>query len=107
MRQFWPDRAGPPPSACWQLFFLQAIVQEVQGEPEAAIESLLTSARLNGSFRATHYNLAMLYRDLALASDGDPTRRAYAQQAVQSLEAYLRHTATPEEITAMLGEEFR
>lgn len=106
LQQFWPDRVSAPPPACWQLFFLQAIVQELRGQPEAAIESLLISERLNGSFPATRYNLAMLYRDQALGSEDPASRARYARQALDSLHRHLRRPPTPAEITAILGETF-
>ena len=107
LQQFWPDRSAPPPTVTWQLLFLKAIVEEVGGHPHAAIESLLTSQRLNDRYPATAFNLAMLYRDQALQSDDPGQRRAYAEQARESLNAYHRRIATPAEVVAALGEEFQ
>ena len=57
------------------------------------------------AFRGTRFNLAMLYRKLALASEDAATRRAYAQQAIDSLGKHLRREPTPEMISRTLGAE--
>lgn len=65
MNKFWPDRQQSPPPETYYLFFLQSLVQQVGGEDDAALQSLLTSDRLHPNFDATNLNLARLYRELA------------------------------------------
>ena len=92
LNTFWPDRSGPPPAPTWQLFFLRAIVEEIRGRPEAAIESLLTSLSMNEAFAASHQNLAMLYRRQALM-DTSPTQKAGdARKAVTHYRRYIMLT---------------
>src|SRR5262249_12481418 len=53
LNHFWEDRSQPPPPATAYLFFLKSLVQEVSGQPQLALESLLTSDRLKPGFDAT------------------------------------------------------
>jgi hypothetical protein len=88
--QFWPDRSQPPPVATAYLFFLKSIVQEVTGEPEAALQSLLTSDRLKPAFDATNLNLAELYRKLAQKAADPVQRRTYACAARDRFSQYVK-----------------
>jgi hypothetical protein len=80
LKQFWPDHRQPPPPETYSLFFLQSIVQEVNGEPEAALESLLTSDRLRPKFDSTNLNLARLYHKLATTASDLKQRETYASR---------------------------
>jgi hypothetical protein len=89
LKQFWPDHRQPPPPETYFLFFLQSIVQEVKGEPEAALESLLTADRLHPKFDSTQLNLSRLYHKLA-GTAGDPKQReTYAIAARDRFAEYL------------------
>ncbi len=89
LAEFWPDRQKPAPQATWFLFFLQSLVQEVKGEPTAALASLLTSDRLRGHFDATNLNLARLYRKLAGTAANPQQRETYARAARERFAAYI------------------
>ena len=65
LAQFWSDHRQTPPSQTAFLFFLQSITQEVRGEPEAALTSLLIADQLRPKFDSTLLNLALLYHKLA------------------------------------------
>jgi hypothetical protein len=89
LAQFWPDHGQPPPPDIYFLFFLKSIVQEVGGEPEAALASLLTSDSLHPNFDSTSLNLARLYRKLSKAT-ADPRQRAvYARDAQDRFAEYI------------------
>jgi len=89
LAEFWPDHRQPPPPDIYFIFFLKSIVQEVSGEPEAALASLLTSDRLHPKFDSTNLNLARLYRKLSKAAT-DPMRRAvYARDAQDRFAEYI------------------
>jgi len=89
LKQFWPDRQQPPSPDTYFLFFLQSIVQEVNGEPEAALASLLTSDRLHPKFDSTNLNLARLYRKLAAAATDPKQKEAYARNARDRFAEYI------------------
>jgi hypothetical protein len=89
LAEFWPDRRQSPPSNTYFLFFLRSIVQEVNGEPEAALTSLLTADNLHPRFDAINLNMARLYHKLADA-DADPKQREiYARDACDRFEEYI------------------
>jgi len=90
LTEFWRDRRGPPPPATSYLFFLKSIIQEVTGEPEEALSSLLTSDRLRPRFDATNLNLARLYRKLAASASDPQQRHTYACAARDRFTAYIR-----------------
>ncbi len=75
LAEFWRDHRQPPPPETSFLFFLQSLAQEAQGNPDAALASLLTSDRLHPGFDATNLNLAQLYRKLARTAK-TPQQRA-------------------------------
>lgn len=79
--KFWPDHRQSPPSETSYLFFLQSIVQQVKGQPQAALESLLTSDRLRPHFGPTNLNLAELYRGLAASAQTPQQQQIYLQDA--------------------------
>jgi len=72
--QFWPDQKQPPPAEIYNLFFMRSLIQEVGGEPEAALASLLTADQLHPRFDSINLNLANLYKKLA-ATAKDTTQR--------------------------------
>jgi hypothetical protein len=82
LNEFWPDQKRPPPPSTSFLFFLQSLIQEVQGHPEAALASLLTSDQLHPAFDSTVLNLSRLYRKLADAAT-DPQQRAVNLRAAR------------------------
>jgi len=89
LKQFWPDRQQSPPPDTYFLFFLQSIVQEVNGEPEAALTSLLTSDRLHPKFDSTNLNLARVYRKLASAATDPKQKETYARDAKDRFAEYI------------------
>jgi hypothetical protein len=102
LRQFWPDRRQPSPPETYFLFFLQSIVQEVKGEPEAALKSLLTSDHLHPKFDSTNLNLSRLYHKLAGTAADPRQRETYAIAARDRFAEYIAlvyrgRAATPED----------
>jgi hypothetical protein len=101
LAEFWRDRRQPPPPDTYFLFFLQSIVQEVNGEPDAALASLLISDRLHPKFDATNLNLAHLYRKLAQTAK-DPQQQTYARAAKDRFSEYIalafRNRPAPPEV---------
>jgi hypothetical protein len=89
LTEFWRDRQRPPPRATYFLFFQKAIVQEVNGDPEAALVTLLTSDRLLPNFDATNLNLARLYRKLAPGFKEPRQRAVYASAARDRMTEYI------------------
>ncbi len=89
LEQFWPDRRQPPPPDTYFLFFLQSIVQEVNGQAEAALASLLTSDRLHPKFDSTNLNLARLYRKLAKTAADPEQKETYARDARDRFAEYI------------------
>jgi hypothetical protein len=87
--KFWSDRQQPPPPETYYLFFLQSLIQEVKGEPEPALASLLTSDQLRPKFDSTNLNLARLYRKLANASVDPKQREIYARNAQDRFAEYI------------------
>jgi hypothetical protein len=102
LAQFWRDRRQPPPPDTYFLFFLQSIVQEVKGEPEAALASLLTADQLHPKFDSTNLNLARLYRKLSKAAVDPKQKKTYARAAQDRFAEYIaltfRNRPTPPEV---------
>ena len=102
LAQFWSDRQQPPPPETYFLFFLQSIVQEIKGEPAAALESLLTADRLHPKFDSTALNLSRLYHKLAGTTTDSKLREAFAIAARDRFAEYIAlvyrgRPATPED----------
>ena len=87
--KFWPDQRQAPPSEISYLFFLQSIVQQVKGQPQAALDSLLMSDRLRPHFGPTNLNLAELYRGLAAAVQTPQLQQSDLQNAKSRYEEYI------------------
>ena len=108
INEFWRDRAQSPPASISQLFFLKSILQEVSGELEAALQSLLVADQLKPRFDSTNLNLARLYRKLAQKATDSARRRTYACSARDRFKLYIelafRGRATPPEVQAELKE---
>lgn len=90
LAEFWRDRQEPPPPETSYLFFLQSLIQEVKGDPDAALASLLTSDRLHPGFDATNLNLAQLYRKLAGSAKTPRQREAYIRAARDRHAEYIK-----------------
>jgi len=102
LSEFWRDRQQPPPPETYYLFFLQSITQEINGEPEAALESLLTADRLHPGFDAINLNMARVYRKLAGTAKDPQQRETYAIAARDRFAEYIAlayrgRAATPED----------
>ena len=81
LAQFWTDHRQTPPAQTYFLFFLQSITQEMRGEPEAALTSLLLADQLRPKFDSTLLNLALLYHKLAGLTTESNQRASYAVAA--------------------------
>jgi hypothetical protein len=108
LAEFWRDRSQAPPPETAYLFFLQSIVEEIKGEPEAALSSLLTSDRLRPGFDATNLNLARLYYKLAESAHDASQRQTCAQAARDRFKIYIalafHGRSAPPEISRELAE---
>jgi len=89
LAEFWSDRRQPPPPATAHLFFLRSLTEQVKGDREAALASLLTSDRLRPRFDATHLNLARLYQELAGTATEPQQRATYLRAARDRLASYV------------------
>ena len=89
LAEFWRDRQQPPPQETYYLFFLQSIVQEVNGKPEAALASLLTADSLHLGFDAINLNMALLYRKLSKTTVDPKQRETYARVAQDRFAEYI------------------
>jgi hypothetical protein len=99
LNEFWPDEKQSPPPQTAFLFFLRSLIEEVEGRPETALASLLTSDRLKPGFDSTNLNLSRVYRKLAEAAT-DPSQRAVNLRAArdrfaQYLQIAYRHRSPP------------
>lgn len=108
LTKFWPDRQQSPPPETSYLFFLQSLVQQVEGKPDAALQSLLISDRLHPGFDSTNLNLAELYRQLAASTQTPQQRQIYLNDALDRLQNYItlefRGRPAPPEIQKELTE---
>jgi hypothetical protein len=108
LKQFWPDRNQSPPPETYFLFFLQSLLQEVQGEPEKALASLLTSDQLHPRFDSTDLNLSRLYHQLAGTTTNSVQRQEYARAAHDRLAEYIaldyRGTPAPLDLQKELAD---
>ncbi len=108
LAQFWPDQKQSPPPDTYFLFFLKSIVQEVAGEPEAALASLLTADRLRPKFDSTNLNLALLYHKLAGTAVDSGQKQTFARAARDRYAQYIALTwcgrPAPKEIQKQLAE---
>lgn len=106
--QFWPDRQQTPPSETYFLFFLKSIVQEVAGEPEAALASLLTADQLHPKFDSTQLNLALLYHKLAATTNDLKRKKLFSLAArdryVEFIALTYRGRPAPPEVQKQLAE---
>jgi hypothetical protein len=87
--KFWLDHRQSPPPETSYLFFLLSIVQQVNGQSQAALDSLLMSDRLRPHFGPTNLNLAELYRVLAAAAQTSQQQQSDLQDAKSRYEEYL------------------
>lgn len=90
LKQFYPDPQLPPPTATWQLFFMKSIVQEVQGELQTALASLLIADRAHPHFAAINLNLALLYGKLSASAEG-AQKHAFAISARDRYAQYIAY----------------
>jgi hypothetical protein len=90
LADFWRDRQQPPPPETYFLFFLQSLIQEVRGEPDAALASLLISDQLHPRFDSTNLNLSRLYHKLAGNSQNLQQRETYLLAARDRFATYLK-----------------
>jgi len=90
------------------LFFLKSIVQEVAGEPEAALASLLTADQLHPKFDSTQLNLALLYHKLAATTNDLKRKKLFSLAArdryVEFIALTYRGRPAPPEVQKQLAE---
>jgi len=83
-------------------------VQEVKGDPDAALASLLTSDRLHPRFDSTNLNLARLYHKLAGTAADPRQRETYARAARDRFAEYIslayRGRPAPPEVQKELAD---
>jgi hypothetical protein len=106
--QFWPDHQQTPPPEIYFLFFLKSIVQEVNGELEAALASLLTADQLHPKFDSTQLNLALLYHKLAVTTNDLKRKELFLLAArdryVEFIALTYRGRPAPPEVQKQLAE---
>jgi hypothetical protein len=106
--KFWPDHQQPPPVETSYLFFLQSLVQQVNGQPMAALDSLLTSDHLHPHFDSTNLNLAELYRQLAATAQTPQQQATYLHDAKDRYRQYIalefRGRPAPPEVRKELSD---
>lgn len=91
LKQFWPDQKQPPPPEIFNLFSMHSVIQEVSGELDAALASLLTADQLRPRVDSINLNLAYLYKKLAAAKD--PAQRdTYTRNARDRYALYVELT---------------
>jgi len=89
LAEYWPDQKQPPPPQTYFLFFLRSLIEEVNGDPDAALASLLMADRLHPGFDSTNLNLSRLYRRLAATTKDAQQRAIYLQAAHDRLATYI------------------
>ncbi len=88
--QFWPARVGPPPYKTAYLLFLRSLIEEIRGEPETAVETLLLADRTRPRFEATNRNLAYLYARLASETKNRKKRAEYTRASWERFNEFQR-----------------
>jgi hypothetical protein len=89
LSEFWRDHERPPPKETYFLFFLKAIIPEVNGDLKQALTSLLTSDQIHPRFDSTSLNLARLYRKLSEADKDQRQQATYALAAQDRFAEYI------------------
>jgi hypothetical protein len=92
LEQFWPDRSQPTPPDTSYLFFLRSLVQQVKGDPNGALNSLLMSDRLKPRFPPTDLNLSLLYQNLAGSAKNPQQQKVYLEDARDRFAQYMMLT---------------
>jgi hypothetical protein len=90
LTDFWPDRKQSPPPDTFFLFFLRSLIEEVRGEPESALASLLIADQLHPNFDSTNLNLSRLYHELAGISKIAGQREIYLHAARDRFAEYIK-----------------
>ena len=108
LAEFWRDRQQPPPPGTAHLFFMQSLAQEVKGDPDAALASLLISDQLRPRFDATNLNLSRLYRKLAKTAQTPRQQETYVRAARERFVEYIalafRGRPAPPEVRKELAD---
>jgi hypothetical protein len=90
LAEFWRDHRQSPPPQTYFLFFLRSLIEEVNGEPDIALASLLMADQLHAEFDATNLNLSRLYRKLAGTAQNPQQRQTYIQAARDRFVEYIK-----------------
>ena len=108
LTEFWRDHQQSPPPETYFLFFLKSIIQEVNGNLEEALASLLTSDHLHPKFDSTNLNLARVYRKLSKFAQDTRQRETYACAARDRFAEYMslcfRDRLAPPEVRQEFAE---
>jgi len=110
LTEYWRDRQQPPPPQTSYLFFLKSLIEEVKGDADAALASLLMSDRLHPGFDSTNLNLSRLYHELSQATQNPQQRETYLLAARDRFAEYIKlfyrdRQPTPEVRAEMAGLE--
>src|SRR5262249_31936405 len=90
LAQFWPDPKVQPPQEIWNLVFLKSILQEVNGNPQEALKSLLLADQLRPRFDSINLNLARLYFRLSKSMTEPAAQLACARNARDRFVSYIQ-----------------
>jgi hypothetical protein len=89
--RFWPDRQQPPPHELYTLYFVKALVAQVNKEPpDSQLQALKKAEELNPRFHAVLFELAVFYYRRALES-GPDSREALARTSLDYFAKYARY----------------
>ncbi|HEY1788249.1 MAG TPA: hypothetical protein VGJ73_08850 [Verrucomicrobiae bacterium] len=89
LAQFWPDHRETPPQKISYLFFLESLTEEVKGDENGALESLLISDHLHPGFAPTNQNLSLLYLKLAATAQNTRQEIEFLNDARERLTLYI------------------
>lgn len=107
LTEYWRDRQQPPPPQTSFLFFLKSLIEEVKGDPDAALASLLMSDRLHPRFDSTNLNLSRLYHKLAGTAQSPQQRETCLLAARDRFAEYIklvyRGRQPPPEVSAEMA----
>ena len=90
--QYWPDHHEPPPMQTSYLFFLKSLTQEVKGDENGALASLLMSDHIHPGFAPTNLNLSLLYQKLAASAKNPQQKKEYLEDAKERFVLYMTLT---------------
>lgn len=90
LAEYWRDRQQPPPPQTSFLFFLKSLIEQVKGDSNAALASLLMSDQLHPRFDSTNLNLSRLYHRLAGTAQNSEQQQTYLLAARDRFAEYIK-----------------